>query len=220
MCSVKNLRDDQDELKKICGRFAGTTRPLSFLRANLNVKEFVQILDFIPDLRQQVSVVGKEHGDATFTESTEILIFFGESENVFVPHVPSSLFTTNLESLSSEFCSESESFHDKLKKIYVQKYSMMSTQDSLTSSNESYDVISATSMELLEMESESYDIECEFSNEIIDDKAPLVPEELPQEDCDSQCQIKPSKSFGKSQKILFLSAVVLATIAVGFIWKK
>lgn len=216
-CSVKNLRDDQDELRKISQRFAGTTRPLTFLRENLSVKEFVQILDFIPELGKQMSMLGNEVGDAVFYPSTgerEILIFFGESENVIVPHTSSSLNLefSSLESFSSEFCSDSESFHDKLKQIYVNKYSMTSTQESLISSSESYDIAS----EIYEKESESFDIESESSKKNINEKVPLIPkvsfQKLP--------QVNSSKAFGKSQKILLISAIVVATIVVGFIWKK
>lgn len=56
VCLKKNLGDDQEELKKICQRFSGTTQSLTYLRKNLIVKEFVQLLNYFPEfLTSQVS---------------------------------------------------------------------------------------------------------------------------------------------------------------------
>lgn len=62
------------ELKELCRRFAGTTRPLTNLREMLSVKEFVQLLDCFPDLRK--SAGENELGDKPAAEGRNILIYF------------------------------------------------------------------------------------------------------------------------------------------------
>jgi hypothetical protein len=230
---VKNLRDDQDELKKICQRFAGTTRPLTFLRECLSVKEFVLILDFIPDLGKQASLEGDGVNDTTFHEANserEILIFFGDVENVIVPYSSPVLITnqkySSLESFPSDFTSESESFGRKLKEIYVQNYSVTSTQESFMSSamisSESYDMESESfadmeSESFADMESESFANDSESSNEIIfetsNDKATLINKAFSEESLQVPPQVKQSKAFRKTQKILLVSALIFVVIA-------
>lgn len=185
VCSEKNLRDDQDELKKICQRFAGTTRPLTFLRKNLTVKEFVHVLDFFPELRIQVDV--KDFDDEcsnVLSANHEVLIFFGESDNLMSRMSSSrSLWITNLD------FSPSESSQDDKKEIDSKIALTEEPQETIT---------------------QSIDINEECSNEVFskisDEKAALIPL-----DKDSSA-LEPPKKFQKTHKVLFLTILVVSTV--------
>ena len=217
VCSVKDLHDDQDELRKIFIRFSGSTRPLSFLRKNLSVKEFVKILNFFPDLGKQVSCGSGSffNADIESTKSErEILIFFGESENVIATDTSSkksSLFSHQKHKFSSieSFSSENESFFEVDANI-SEKYSSLSSDKSLISSMEDYfseitDENQATSSEFELDESKS---------EMSDAKAPLIPETLPESSFQGHSKKKLSNVCKKSQTILLMSVIVVATFLV------
>jgi hypothetical protein len=85
---MKNIGEDQEELRKIFQRFSGQIHSLTSLRGNLSVREFARVLNFLPKLARQISC-----GDIGFTSrelknkksERGILIFFREGENVIGP---------------------------------------------------------------------------------------------------------------------------------------
>jgi hypothetical protein len=97
---MKNIEEDQEELRKIFQRFSGQIRSLTSLRENLSVREFARVLNFLPKLARQISC-----GDIRFTSrglkksERGILIFFRESKNVIGPRAS---FCRFAKSLSSE----------------------------------------------------------------------------------------------------------------------
>lgn len=60
------------------GRFEGETKKLTVLREELNVKEFVQLVNCFPELRKSMP---HESGNA-ITRTSEILIFFDDSKSL------------------------------------------------------------------------------------------------------------------------------------------
>lgn len=79
---MENLSDEQDELKKICKRFSGSTTPLTQLREKLNVKNFVQLLNCFPDLQKSVAGCDAEFSGETILNMHQILIHFDDCENL------------------------------------------------------------------------------------------------------------------------------------------
>lgn len=211
MFPAKNLRDDQDELRKIFQRFRGTFRPLTYLRENLTVREFVQVVNFLPDLEKQISCGGFSSPDFNSMKSErEILIFFGESENVITPHASSKSSRISTLSSPEKFLTKNESC-DKEKKILVSKYSLLSSRESLMSSRKSYQ------LNAVKISRDFEGIKIESSEEIIlkvsHKKASLIPKMIAKkfQDCP---RLKPSKAFMKTRKMLLISAIIAATILV------
>lgn len=108
-----------DELKELCRRFAGTTRPLTNLREMLSVKEFVQLLDCFPDLRK--SAGENELGDKPANEGRNILIYFTSDvdSNDVTQNEPPDNFTEDSEfkfhahdSATSSFASNESTAND------------------------------------------------------------------------------------------------------------
>lgn len=206
MCSEKNLKDDQDELKKICQRFAGTTRPLTYLRNNLTVKEFVHVLNFFPDLRVQVDVAAVD--DAALNElsgNNEVLIFFGESD-LLKDRLSSSksLWIKNVEfspteSFSSIFDSESESLQGDKNEIDSK---IASTQESFKSSTTNiFKELKNTASQCIDVNEEP---SIEVFKSIPNDKTALIsPENAPS---------KPPRMIRKSHKVIFFTMLVVSTI--------
>lgn len=120
VCSMKNLTDEQDELKKICRRFSGSTRTLTHLREKMNVKDFVSLLNCFPGLEKssvESNLGGSDEQDFNYRQ---ILISFEDSVEIssnqtsFSEYSLSSFKDGKFKLVESylESVSESESFFD------------------------------------------------------------------------------------------------------------
>lgn len=111
VCSSTNLNDDQQDVKLICRKFTGTTRSLSFLRENLTVKEFVQVLNCFPVLKTSLSEVetsGDETGETVFDDREIWISFFDFKKQVeSVPHLE---LSESSDDFASEFCLDNDYF--------------------------------------------------------------------------------------------------------------
>lgn len=75
--SAENLSAEEDELKKICQRFSGSTRSLTCLREKLSVKDFVKMLNSFPAFRKSQLIGDAVKSDKELpTELGGIVIHF------------------------------------------------------------------------------------------------------------------------------------------------
>lgn len=77
VCSTTCLEDDQKDLKRICKKFSGTKRSLSFLRQNLTVRDFVKFLNGFDQLGK---VFPKNSDQEDSFDESQILIHFDDDE--------------------------------------------------------------------------------------------------------------------------------------------
>lgn len=196
VCLTKNLSDDQDELRSIFQRFSGTTRTLPYLRENLRVKEFVQLLNYFPDLLKC------QH------ERNEILKESDEFHEILIS------FDTKEDCASDDSLSDSSSF---LIQDQVQFHSLTSLTEKISTENENI------KLSFLRDENpktfkgtESSEILSEFKQEAEELWKIKCYEVFPLRNLDATPEKKAIPKHGKKKlftahNLIFISVIVLST---------
>ncbi|CRL00607.1 CLUMA_CG013867, isoform A [Clunio marinus] len=107
----ENVNEDHDELNRICSRYSGTAKSLSFLRGELGVKTVVQLLNYFPELEKSFIESSGELQDNIDGDDSLIFIYFdGEKIRNEVDDI------VNDEDLK-HVVDETEDYEEKLKEI-------------------------------------------------------------------------------------------------------